>query len=84
MKRTDVLDVPQEVRDLVTACEVSGQQMIFERNGRAVAILTSYDEYLALHETIQIANDAELRAKIETADAQANRGEVDLVEEILG
>lgn len=83
MKRTNVLDLPQDARDLVTECEVSGQQTIFERNARPVAILVSYDEYLALHETIAITNDPGLRAKIDLADGQANKGEVDLVEEIL-
>lgn len=83
MKRIDVLDLPQDARELVRECEVSGGQTIFERNGRAVAILASYDEWLALRETIAITNDAELRAKIDAADELVKRGEVALAEDLF-
>ena len=49
MKRVvDVLDLSEETRDLVRESEARGSQTLFERNGRPVAILVSYDEYLAL------------------------------------
>ena len=82
MKRVDILDLPDQLRTTVHECELTGMQTIFERNGRAVAILTSYDEYLALQETIAIANDARLRALIKLADDQAQRGEIDLFENL--
>ena len=44
--------------------------------------MTSYDEYLALRETIAISNDARLRALIKLADDQAQRGEIDLFENL--
>lgn len=70
MKRLDILDLPENVRDLIRECEAQGQQMFFERNGRPVAALVSYDEYLALRETIEIANDSLLFARISEADEE--------------
>lgn len=71
MKRIDVLDLSDDARDLIRECEAKGEQTIFERNGRPVAMLVSYDEYLALRETIEIANDALLFAKLESRSAAA-------------
>ena len=61
-KRFDILDAPEDVRALVGECELTGNRTTFLRNGRPVAILISHDEYLALRETIDIADDAPLRA----------------------
>ena len=82
MKRVDILDLPDELRTTVHECELTGRQTVFERNGRAVAILTSYDEYLALRETIAIANDPRLRAFMKLADDDAQRGAIDLFENL--
>ena len=71
MKQIDVLDLSDEARDLIRECEAKGEQTVFERNGRAVAMLVSYDEYLALRETIEIANDALLYARLESRSAAA-------------
>ncbi len=70
MKRIDLLDVPDEARDLIRESEVRGARTLFERNGRAVAILISYDEYLAMSETLAIANDAILFARLAEADEE--------------
>jgi PHD/YefM family antitoxin component YafN of YafNO toxin-antitoxin module len=83
-KRLELLDLPDAVRELVSECELTGRQTIFERNGRPVAILVSHDEYVALHETIEIAGDTDLRARITAADEQANRGAVLLPEDLFG
>jgi mRNA-degrading endonuclease RelE of RelBE toxin-antitoxin system/PHD/YefM family antitoxin component YafN of YafNO toxin-antitoxin module len=61
VKRLDILEQPDDVRALIGECELSGKQTVFERYGRPVATLISYDEYMALRETIDISNDAELR-----------------------
>jgi mRNA-degrading endonuclease RelE of RelBE toxin-antitoxin system len=66
--RIDVLDLPEDMRDLVLACEVQGTHTVFERNGKAVAMLVSRDEYLAMSETLAIANDALLFARLAEAD----------------
>ena len=68
MKRIDVLDLPEDSRDLIRECEARGQRTVFERNGRPVAVLVSHDEYTAMRETIDIANDSLLFAKIAEAD----------------
>lgn len=70
MKRLDVLDLSEEARDLIRECEAKGTRTVFERNGRPVAVLVSHDEYLALRETIEIANDSLLFARIAQADEE--------------
>jgi mRNA-degrading endonuclease RelE of RelBE toxin-antitoxin system/PHD/YefM family antitoxin component YafN of YafNO toxin-antitoxin module len=69
VKHIDVLDLSDDARDLIRECEAKGEQTVFERNGRAVAMLVSYDEYLALRETIEIANDALLFATLAERDS---------------
>jgi PHD/YefM family antitoxin component YafN of YafNO toxin-antitoxin module len=83
-KRLEILDQPSEVRNLVSECELTGRQTVFERSGRPVAILVSHDEYLALRETLDIGKDERLRARIAAADAQAQRGAVMLPEDLFG
>lgn len=67
MKTIEVLDLPDDARELVRECEVKGARTLFQRYGRPVAMLVSYDEYLALRETIEIANDADLGAMLNAA-----------------
>ena len=82
-RRLEILDQPEDVRELVAQCELTGKRTLFERNGRIVAVLVSHDEYLALKETIAISNDAALRARLETAEAEVRRGAMLLVEDLL-
>ena len=56
---------------------------MFSRDGRPVAILLSHDEYLALRETIDIANNADLRRQIETAEEEVKRGAMMLPEDLF-
>ena len=70
MKRIDVLDLPEESRDLIRECEARGERTVFERSGRPVAVLLSHDEYMAMRETLDIANDSLLFARIAEADDQ--------------
>lgn len=67
MRTIEIIDLPDEARDLVRETEVKGERTLFQRNGRPVAMLVSYDEYLALRETIEIANDADLGTAINAA-----------------
>jgi PHD/YefM family antitoxin component YafN of YafNO toxin-antitoxin module len=71
------------VRQLVGECEVSGKRTLFERNGRPVALLLSYDEYLALRETIDIAKDAALRHQIDMAEDEVKRNAMILPEDLF-
>ena len=82
-KRLEILDLSDAVRQIVGECELTGKRTLFERNGRPVAILASYDEYVALRETIAIAADAILRARIDAADEEIRRGAMLLPEELL-
>ena len=82
-KRLELLDLPPDVRQLVAECEVSGKRTIFARDGRPVAILISHDEYLALRETIDISNNADLRRQIETAEDEVKRGAMMLPEDLF-
>ena len=82
-KRLELLDLPPDVRQLVAECEVSGKRTLFARDGRPVAILISYDEYLALRETIEVSNNADLRRQIETAEDEVKRGAMMLPEELF-
>jgi len=81
-KRIDILDLPPDVRELVGECELTGRRTLFTRNGRPVVALVSHDEFLALRETIDIANDSVLREQIAQADEEARRGMVMEVEDL--
>ena len=70
------------MRELVGECELTGRRTLFLRNGRPVVALVSHDEWLALKETIDIANDEALRAQIAQAEAEAQRGAVMEVEDL--
>lgn len=76
MKRIDLLDLPDAMRTLVGECEVTGNRTAFERNGRPVAMLVSYDEWLALRETIAIVNDQRLIAAWRKSEAEIGRGAI--------
>lgn len=82
-KRVEILDLPPEVKPLVAECELTGNRTVFTRNDRPIAVLVSHDEYLALHETIAIANDAALREAIEVAEAQSRQGALMLPEDLF-
>jgi PHD/YefM family antitoxin component YafN of YafNO toxin-antitoxin module/mRNA-degrading endonuclease RelE of RelBE toxin-antitoxin system len=73
VKHLDILDLSDDARELIRECEATGARTAFERNGRPVAVLVSHDEYMALRETIEIANDALLFAKIAEADESTSR-----------
>jgi len=71
------------VRELVGECELTGGRTLFLRNGRPVVALVSHDEWLALKETIDIANDEALRAQLAQGDEEARRGQVMEAEDLM-
>jgi len=83
MKTIDLLDLSEDARALVGECEVTGRRTVFTRNGKPVAVLVSYDELMALRETIAIGNDPALRARIEAAEGEIQRNALLLVEDLL-
>ncbi|HUP47565.1 MAG TPA: hypothetical protein VNA04_02120 [Thermoanaerobaculia bacterium] len=72
------------MRQLVSECELTGRRTLFERNGRPVAILVSHDEYLALRETVEIAGDEQLRARLATGEDELRRNALLLPEDLFG
>jgi len=82
-KRLELLELSPDVRQLVAECEVSGKRTRFERDGKPVAILISFDEYLALRETIDIGNDADLRKEIENGEEELKRNALLLPEDLF-
>jgi PHD/YefM family antitoxin component YafN of YafNO toxin-antitoxin module len=72
------------VRELVSECELTGRQTVFERNGRAAAILISFDEYLALRETIDISQDRDLRDILDRTEEEIRRNQLLLPEDLFG
>ncbi|HVS30170.1 MAG TPA: hypothetical protein VMS98_01830 [Thermoanaerobaculia bacterium] len=81
-KRLELWELPPEVKELVAECELTGRRTVFHRGERAVAILVSHDEYLALRETIDIAADAALLARIAAAEEEIRRGAMLLSEDL--
>lgn len=69
----DLLDSPDPLRDAVRVTEVTGVRTVFTREGRSVAILLSWDEYVALAETVRLAGDAARLAAIREADEELSR-----------
>lgn len=81
MKTIELFELPDDARELVRECEVNGARTLLQRDGRPVAMLVSYDEYMALRETIDIANDADLGALLNAAEDEVSRGELSVVTE---
>jgi PHD/YefM family antitoxin component YafN of YafNO toxin-antitoxin module len=73
----------EELRAIVGECELTGRRTIFERNEHPVAVLLSYDEYLALRETIAIGSDEVLRARIDAADDEVRKNKIMAIEDLL-
>ena len=82
-KPLEILDLQESVRRLVGECEVTGKRTLFARNGRSIAVLMSYDEYLALRETLEISRDEALRAALDTAEFEVKRNAMLAVEDLL-
>jgi mRNA-degrading endonuclease RelE of RelBE toxin-antitoxin system/PHD/YefM family antitoxin component YafN of YafNO toxin-antitoxin module len=80
--RIEIPDAPDAVRELAAACEVAGKRTLFTRGERTVAVLVSWDEYLSLRETVDIAADAGEIAAIGRAEDEARRGAMLLDEDL--
>ena len=82
-KTLEILDLPEDVRRLAGECEVSGKRTLFARNGRPVALLMSYDEYLALRETLEISANPDLRTAIDEGEMEVKRNALLAVEDLI-
>jgi mRNA-degrading endonuclease RelE of RelBE toxin-antitoxin system/PHD/YefM family antitoxin component YafN of YafNO toxin-antitoxin module len=82
-RRLDIYDCDETVRDLVRRCEVSGERTTFERDGRPVAVLLSFDELTALRETLALAHDAQARARLDAAEDEVKADKVALWDDLF-
>ena len=82
-RRVEILSMGEEARDVVRDSEL-GRRTVITRDGREVAIVISFDEYVALHETVAISGNTALRERITHADDEAMRGAFILPEDLLG
>lgn len=78
----DAGDLEAPFHDLVMETEVTGRRALFLRNGRGVAILASYDEWIAMKDTIDVLGDPALLRDIESAETQLRNGEQCSLEEL--
>jgi len=79
----DVLGLEKSLRELVGESELTGQRTIFTRNGKRVVTLVSYDEYLALRETIEIAADSAAMTRLRAAEEEVTRNRILAMEDLL-
>jgi PHD/YefM family antitoxin component YafN of YafNO toxin-antitoxin module len=82
-KPLEILDLAEDVRRLVGACELTGQRTVFSRNGREIAVLLSHDEYLALKETLEISTNESLRSEVQRAEDDVKRNALIVVEDLV-
>lgn len=81
--RIEIADTEEPLREHASAAEIAGRHTLFTRNDRPVAILLSYDEYLALAETVAVAADPGLVATIGRAEQQLASGDIYDAEDLL-
>lgn len=82
-RSTEIGDLSEELKQLIRETEVTGKRTIFSRGGKAVAILTSHDEYLALRETIDLSAQPEILSEIAAAENEARAGDLLLPEDLF-
>ena len=81
-RKLDLHDLDGATQSLVRECEVSGRRTIFTRDGRPLATILSWDEFLALKETIEIGADDDLLSRIERAEDEIHINALMLVEDL--
>lgn len=79
----DVLDLEPPLSTMVGECELTGRRTVFVRNHRAVAVLISNDEYVALRETVDLSADPATAEAIGAADEDLRKGAILLAEDFL-
>ena len=69
---------------IVKAADEKFQRTVITTNGRPVAVVVSYEEYLAWEETLEILSDAETMEEWREARAAIARGETFSFEDLFG
>ena len=73
VNHVDLLAQHEDVRAAVRVTEVTGTRTAFTREGRNVAILLSWDEYVALAETVRLSGEPGRIERIREADEAITR-----------
>jgi PHD/YefM family antitoxin component YafN of YafNO toxin-antitoxin module len=79
----DVLELELPLSSMVNECELTGRRAVFVRNGTAVAVLISNDEYMALRETTELSGHAGIEQLLAEADDEIRRGAILLPEDLF-
>ncbi len=69
---------------IVKAADEKFERTVITTNGKPVAVVMSYEEYLAWEETLEMLSDAETMKDLREARAAIARGETFSFEEVFG
>lgn len=79
----EISEADEAVQEIMRPCEIQGQRVRFTRAGRTIGILVSWDEYLALRETLELIGDPKTLAAVQKAEGEAARGDLLEVEDLV-
>lgn len=69
-RTVEISDLDPVMRQALAECELTGRRSLFMRGGRIVATVLSWDEYLALRETVALGSDQRLHERLERRNEQ--------------
>lgn len=80
-----ISEVKARLPELVSAVAEREEEIVVTRNGKAAAVLVSYEEYERLKETLDVLGDADLMRQIRASEEYFARGGKGLsFEEVFG
>ena len=80
----DIADVEEPLRSALLECEVTGNRTLIRRGDRPIAVLTSWDEYLALSDTAALMAEEDRIGRIREAERELETGRVLADERLAG
>ncbi len=78
MRVLPLAEAKARLSQLVAAVETTEEEVTITKNGRAAAVLVSYDEFERWKETAHILTDKELLAEVRRGIASLKRGRAKL------
>jgi len=75
MRVLPLAEAKARLSQLVAELETADEEVTITKNGRAAAVLLSFDEFERWRETLAILSDAEFRAEIRRGIRQLKRGQ---------
>jgi antitoxin YefM len=80
-----VSEVKARLLELVSGVAASGDDIVVTRNGKPAAVLTNYEEYERLKETLDVLSDEDLMRQIRASQRYFKKGGKGLTfEEVFG